>query len=684
MLFHLKKVYGFNDFRKNQKDIIDDLLKGEDVFAMLPTGGGKSLLYQFPATFTNKISIVISPLISLMNDQCNFLNSKNIKSTCLNSESKIKIDDLKNNKIIYTTPEYLISKLQIFKNLNDEIGLFAIDEAHCISQWSHDFRQSYLELKVIKQEFPEIPLLTVTATAIPRVIEEMYDLLDITEVNEYLLGTKRTNLSINIYSKNDFDDCKIKEPTIIYVQTRKICEKLYAEFIEKGITCGFYHGGMDIEHKKNTHEQFMDETILVIIATISFGMGIDKSNIRHVINYGVPTDIETYYQEIGRAGRDGLESRASLYYSDADFITAQYLISKTTDEKQKKIKSNALQLLRQFISEATMCRMLMIEHYFKHGKLPLECDLLNIKKCDKCDNCLGNNLHEITDVTDDAKIIIDAINNHYKSNGFYVGVEKIINNIKNKTKSKKWYRDIINVLVNKNILQRIIKSFGGIIINGKYTVDQLAPIKIKIQDNSSFTVKNTQNNYLYKLTNIRNKLANNYSILPHNFINECVLLEINNAKPKNLTDLCKIDGISQEFIHKYGYKFMEELNNETKLLNKSSKLNKSNNRTTTIDATLEQYKKGKNVNEIMEIRKLKKITIEDHILHIFEYYDEIDIDVNYFGLIKEYELEIREAIKNKGIEKLKPIKEIVNPKITYAQIKLCILLIKLDEKKCQQ
>ena len=189
MKTHLKTVYGFNNFREYQQDIITDLIDGQNVLAILPTGGGKSLLYQYPATFLNKISIIISPLISLMNDQCIYLNSKNIKSVCLNSETTFK-NKLTDYKVIYTTPEYITTNLLSFHNIIEHIGLFAVDESHCVSQWSVDFRQSYLQLDIIKTEFKSIPLLAVTATATPKVIDDIYKLLNIPEVCEYNLGTR--------------------------------------------------------------------------------------------------------------------------------------------------------------------------------------------------------------------------------------------------------------------------------------------------------------------------------------------------------------------------------------------------------------------------------------------------------------------------------------------------------------
>ena len=233
---HLKSTYGFNEFREYQKDIINDLLNGENTFAILPTGGGKSLLYQFPATYTGKLTIVVSPLISLMNDQCNYLNSKNINSACLNSETCIDISEYKNYKIIYTTPEFIERRIAVFEKIKDIIGLFAIDEAHCVSQWSHDFRESYLKLGIIKTTFPEIPMLAVTATATPRVVSDIYEMLNIYEANEYALGTRRTNLEINIYRKRNFDLCEFTEPTIVYVQTRKACESVCEKLSVRG--CG--------------------------------------------------------------------------------------------------------------------------------------------------------------------------------------------------------------------------------------------------------------------------------------------------------------------------------------------------------------------------------------------------------------------------------------------------------------
>ena len=435
---HLKKTYGFNKFRPYQKDIINDLLSKENVVAILPTGGGKSLLYQFPATFTKKITVVVSPLISLMNDQCKYLNSRNIKTVCLNSESFVVPSEYCDYQIIYTTPEFITSRTKAFLKIKDNIGLFAIDEAHCISQWSHDFRPSYQKLSILAEQFIDVPLLAVTATATPRVLDEIYDYLNITEANEYSLGTRRTNLAISVRSKFEFAHCEFTQPTIVYVQTRKLCEKLHREFITQGISSAKYHGGMKKDEKEKSHELFINAKIMVIVATISFGMGIDKADIRHVVNYGVPANIESYYQEIGRAGRDGIQSRATLYYDDNDFTTTAYLISLSTDETQIKIKTAAMNIFRNFLQEKIICRQQMIDYYFDTGKFANENDVIGIPKCNKCDNCMRDDKPEIIDLSKHSKLIVSFINNNKRKKGHDWGLKKIISLIQKNNTIQPW------------------------------------------------------------------------------------------------------------------------------------------------------------------------------------------------------------------------------------------------------
>jgi ATP-dependent DNA helicase RecQ len=671
---HLKDVYGFNKFRPYQKDIIQDILDGDNVFAILPTGGGKSLLYQFPATFTNKITIVVSPLISLMNDQCKHLNSKNIKAICLNSETSVGVSKYANYNIIYTTPEFIITRIPAFKLIKDKIVLFAIDEAHCVSQWSHDFRPSYQKLGILQDHFGDIPLLAVTATATPRVIDEMYEFINIEEASEYSLGTRRTNLKIIVQSKFHFSECTFDEPTIVYVQTRKLCEKLSLNFTSRGIKSAFYHGGMSKEDKNRSHELFINGEIMVIVATISFGMGIDKADIRHVINYGVPANIESYYQEIGRAGRDGINSKATIFYDDGD-------------PEQIKIKMKGMETFRSYLQEKNMCRQQMIDYYFATGKFASEKDVIYIPKCGMCDNC--NRLHtlKMTDVSKEAICIVNTINENNMKKGYDFGLKKTIKNIQKSAnhpiipkKSDKWIKDVIDILVTKNVLKRYRAGFGFVIGIGQIGINEALPIKGRIED-SVIKLKlnmmnhNSKADKLLSLMNLRNKVAKKYGLVPASFMNDRIVMNINDAQPKTISELWKVDGISIEFINSLQcVEFMDEyvkINYKKKSQNKTGKIS---NR----DKVFSLYKKNKSVKEIAKTLNFKPMTIENHLFHILEFYDDVDIDPDYFNLSEDLEEIIKKAILKVGTRYLRPIKDIIPYNVTYAQIKLCILIMKIE------
>ena len=675
---HLKSTYGFNEFREYQKDIINDLLNGENTFAILPTGGGKSLLYQFPATYTGKLTIVVSPLISLMNDQCNYLNSKNINSACLNSETCIDISEYKNYKIIYTTPEFIERRIAVFEKIKDIIGLFAIDEAHCVSQWSHDFRESYLKLGIIKTTFPEIPMLAVTATATPRVVSDIYEMLNIYEANEYALGTRRTNLEINIYRKRNFDLCEFTEPTIVYVQTRKACESVCEKLQCKGVRCAYYHGGMAKEEKERSHERFTSGDIMVIVATISFGMGIDKSDIRHFINYGVPSDIETYYQEIGRAGRDGLPSKASLYYEPQDFSTTVFLINLSEDPAQIALKTTAMNTFRKFLEENNICRQQIIEYYFEHGEYPTEEDIVDIPKCNMCDNCSGKKKQDMADISDEAVAVFKLVNAQQFGKGFTYGMEKTVTMIKDSgnplfsTRSKMWIKELLEILITKNVLVRVTKGNYFVICVGKKNVTAMLPITARINKDVSLSFQSKSSSSENRLREVRDEIATRHGILPTVFINDRVLMNIQSKKPKDVSQLWQVDGISDEFIIKYGPEFIAEYKKKAKKKPSTSKSGGVK------DITYKHYKEGKSMSEISKLTDRGIRVIEDHMIHIFEHYDGVDIDPDYFGLTPDFEEEIKNAIKKVGSEFLKPIKDIVNNKITYGQIKLYLLISRLE------
>lgn len=670
---HLKKIYGYNTFRDTQADIITDLLDGNNVFALLPTGGGKSLLYQFPATYTNTITVVISPLIALMNDQCLHLNNKGIKSACFNSETS-KIHTFENLNIIFTTPEYFINKIHIFTQCKN-IGLFAVDEAHCVSQWGHDFRKSYTKLGIIKEHFPTIPLLAVTATATPKVLDDMYTYLGVYEAMEYNYGTRRENLHINIYkkSKNILSDLNIqnKHSTIVYTPTRKLCDKIYELLISSGIDVVKYHAGMSIQDKEYSHNMFINDKVKVIVATICFGMGIDKPDIRDVIVYGCPTNIETYYQEIGRAGRDGVDSYTKLFYDEADFVTARYFIDQIENTEEKKHNTVMLQIMKKYINEMNLCRQQMIDYYFMNGEFSTELDVSQIEKCNKCDNCTRKS--DKTDITTDATIIVECIN-HLKC---YVGAEKLSLILTGSKSSQikyefrnKYYgalshitkdrcRLLIDVLVTKGYLlaETLPNSKFSVIVRG---CDIVSQILVHLPQNIDTKRKkpDAKISYVYEK---RNELAIRDNIRPYMIISDTVLDQIVIHKPKSIEELWFINGVSEEFIVKYGEHFIENISQPLEVQKNTSRI------------SFDMHTNGMSIKDIAKQRDLKQQTIESHLIKVWKE-DNIPIDISKYNLTKVDVSTIQKAIQIVGKSKLKPIKEYLGSTYSYFHIKIVVEL----------
>ena len=448
----LKKKFGFDTFRSNQVDIIYNVLeKKKDVCAVMPTGYGKSLCYQFPAVFSKKVAIIVSPLISLMEDQKLQLQKLNISVCCLNSSEKNSHDILNEitdgeYSVVYMTPEYAIKAEYLFTELveDDMLCLVAIDEGHCVSLWGQSFRESYTKLYEIKEWINDVPMLVLTATATDKVLKDIESILKLDDPIIIKSSFDRPNLYIEIKLKTDKTKNllgpllldkhgnPLKESIIIYCLTRNETEKT-AEIVKQlGIPCEAYHAGLSYDKRSKIHHKFVDNKINCICATIAFGMGINKSDVRKIIHMNASKDVESYYQEIGRAGRDGAPSYCYAFYGFNDFKTHRHFLENIDNIKFKNYRSNMITKMQNFV-QSIICRRKKLLEYFDE-EYPKE-------RCDNCDNCLRVvDTTKNKDLTQEAKLLLGIAGDTSGTFGLTTLI-LILRGSKNKKIPKKYFKN---------------------------------------------------------------------------------------------------------------------------------------------------------------------------------------------------------------------------------------------------
>ncbi len=394
LLLALKQYFGFSTFRPLQEQIIRDALEGKDVMALLPTGGGKSLCFQLPALTRPGLTIVVSPLISLMKDQVDALTASGVAATCLNStveagEGKSRFRDLYAGRyrLLYVAPERLMLPGFLEHARQWNVNLIAVDEAHCISEWGHDFRPEYRQLAELRKHFPEVPLMALTATATERVREDIFRQLKLKGNGSYVASFNRPNLLYKVIAKAQpyeqvlkYVRAHPKESGIVYCQSRKSADSVAGRLTKDGIKAKPYHAGLTNKERAKNQEAFLRDSARVVCATIAFGMGINKPNVRYVLHYDLPKNIEGYYQETGRAGRDGLPSECVLLFSAGDVVKQTQFIDEKPDPKEQRFAREQLQKMVHY-AESGDCRRSNLLAYF--GETWPE------GKCDGCDNCLS-------------------------------------------------------------------------------------------------------------------------------------------------------------------------------------------------------------------------------------------------------------------------------------------------------
>ena len=606
----LQKYYGYTSFRKGQENIIKSIINKEDVLAIMPTGGGKSICYQVPALCLDGMTIVISPLISLMKDQVDALKTMGVKALLINSSlsnseySKV-LEDIENDecKIIYIAPERLDSMefVNIIRGKN--ISQVAIDEAHCVSQWGHDFRVSYKKIPHFINKLEKRPIVTAfTATASNEVREDIIRILNLHSPAVYITGFDRENLSINIVkssSKNkyilDYIENHKNESGIIYASTRKEVENIYEGLLKRNYSVAKYHAGLSNEARHEYQEKFINDDIKIMIATNAFGMGIDKPNIRWVLHYNMPQSIENYYQEIGRAGRDGEDSECVLLFSPGDIHTQKYLVEVGIENpERKRVQYKKLQQMVDLVYSNTCYRKSILNYFGEHF----------LEECNNCSNCLNDG--EVVDKTLDAQKVISCIARMKRSFGATMIID-VLRGSKNKkvldlgfdtlttygimkNYSNEDLKTFINTLVSHGFLD-VVENIG---VRGSFPTIKLneqslkvirQEIKVEFKEDKVTKSRYVENELYEMLVSLRSEIAKEEGVAPYMVFGDATLKNMASSYATNKEEMLNISGVGQIKYEKYGNRFEDIIEKyiEEKNIDKS-KLNKVSEKSTGLNS----------------------------------------------------------------------------------------------------
>lgn len=572
----LQKFYGYEDFRPGQKKVVESLLNKNDTVAIMPTGAGKSICFQIPALLFEGVTLVISPLISLMKDQVDSLRQLGIAAVYINSSvSKAQLyKDLQDisagfYKIIYIAPERLTSEYlpDSFKNLN--ISMVAVDEAHCLSQWGHDFRPSYRNILNFTNSLRIKPIISAfTATATPEVKTDIINLLGLKQPNVFVTGFDRPNLYFSVLRgevKDKFVIDYVKkhqdEAGIIYVGTRKDVDALQVLLEIKGIKAGRYHAGMTDEERNQMQEDFLYDNLSVMVATNAFGMGIDKPNVRYVIHYNMPKNMEAYYQEAGRAGRDGLSGNCILLYNPQDTQLQKFLISKSTEsEIRQQLEYKRLQSMVDYC-HTPQCLRAFILHYF--GEFDVE------EHCDNCSNCKLEG--ELIDITIDAQKVLSCVYRMHERFGVKMIAEVLKGSKSAKVKQFNFERlstyglmkerklkDISDLILRLSAMQYldITESQYPVVTLNELSWQVLRGQK-KVWQKMVIVKKAKAKGELFEaLRSLRKELATKEKLPPYMIFSDATLTQMATDKPTDLELMKNIRGVGEFKLQKYGEEFL--------------------------------------------------------------------------------------------------------------------------------
>ena len=697
----LQQTFGYGDFRHNQKDIIQQLLDGGDAFVLMPTGGGKSLCYQIPAMVRDGVGIIVSPLIALMQDQVDALKQLGINAAFLNStltsleRQNVEQSLLKGElQMLYVAPERLLNEQTLNLLSQCKIALFAIDEAHCVSQWGHDFRPEYQRLSVLPERFPNIPRIALTATADTRTRSEIIQQLRLSKAGVYVNSFDRPNISYTISDGQNGRDKLLKfikskhdgQAGIVYCLSRKKVESTAEWLSNKGLTALPYHAGLGVEIRAQNQKRFLREEGIIIVATIAFGMGIDKPNVRFVAHLSLPKNIEAYYQETGRAGRDGNAADAWMSYGLQDVILLRQMMENSDgSEDYKRITNQKLDAMLG-LCELASCRRQAILGYF---------DEKMEEPCGNCDNCL--NPPETWDATEDAQKALSTV---YRT-GQRFGVAYVTDILLGKSddriaqnghdKISTWgigenlkqieWRSLYRQLIAQGHLSINMEKFGALeltensrpLLRGEITLMARKHQKPEKSLSSNNKVKlkaelrDMDEELFEALRECRTELANEQGVPSYVIFSDASLIEMARKRPQTEDTFRYISGVGDLKLERYGEKFMDVVRQYPlpEIL--------KNNFSDTINETLSLFNKGIEIEAIAESRSLSISTIYSHLADVIEAGmlsapDVLNIEDDDISLIEQ----TAEFLKSKEENVLKPLFDELEGEFDYGILR-CVV-----------